>query len=71
MKPASSIFFVWRQFGQQPEGPLEHTVQIEVKFLDGQFTCFHLREIEDVIDHREQRLSAGANRLGESRAAQP
>ena len=64
MKPASSIFFALRPFGQQLESPFEHTMQIEVQFLEGQFAGFNLGEIQDVIDHREQRVAAGANGLG-------
>ena len=39
-------------------------VRIEVKFFERQFARFNLREIEDVIDHREQRVAAGADRFG-------
>src|SRR6202035_4017052 len=49
---------------QRLERPLEHIVQIEVKILKRQFVSFQLREIEDVVDHHEQRVAARANRLG-------
>ena len=41
-------------------------MQIEVNFFKRQFARFNFREIEDVIDYRQQRVTAGTDRLGKA-----
>ena len=49
--------------GVKPSDVVTQDQQIEVKILKRQFVSFDFREIEDVVDHNEQRVAAGLNDL--------
>ena len=49
----------------QRDGPLDDVAQIEIERLERELARLDLREVEDVVDDRQERLAAGSDGLGE------
>ena len=53
-----------RARGEHPAGPLDRLAQVEVGGIELELARLDLREVEDVVDDRQQRLAGGGDRLG-------
>ena len=58
-----------RPRGEHPAGPLDRLAQVEVGRLELELAGLDLREVEDVVDDRQQRLAGGARSPRRTRAA--
>ena len=59
--------FRLRLLGQHVDRVLDRAAQVEIDLLEAQLPGLDLREVQDVVDDRQQRVAARLDRLGESR----